>query len=127
MARAKILIVDDDPDIRELLNIRLRKHEYETAYATDAISAISAARRESPDLIILDLGLPAGEGFAVIERLRAMPALAVVPIIVLSARDAHANRRRALEAGAKAFLEKPVDFEALRAAVERELAAGGGA
>lgn len=52
--------MDDDADVGELLNIRLRQRNYETAYAADAISAISVARRENPSLIILDLGLPAG-------------------------------------------------------------------
>ena len=118
-----ILIVDDDPDIRELLNIRLRKAGYETAFATDAISAISAARRESPDLIVLDLGLPGGEGYTVMERLRAIASLGWVPVVVVSARDPAANRERALEAGAKAFLAKPIDMDELLATVERELGA----
>jgi DNA-binding response OmpR family regulator len=62
MARAKILVVDDDGDIRELLTIQLRKSNYETVFASDGITAVSAARSERPELIILDLGLPAGEG-----------------------------------------------------------------
>src|ERR1039458_3619708 len=69
MEKPKILIVDDDPDLRRGLNLRLRANHYETAYATDGFSAISMAQKERPDLIILDLGLPAGDGFVVMERL----------------------------------------------------------
>jgi DNA-binding response OmpR family regulator len=68
MDKAKILIVDDDPDLRRGLNLRLRSAHYETAYATDGFSAISMAQKERPDLIILDIGLPAGDGFVVLER-----------------------------------------------------------
>jgi DNA-binding response OmpR family regulator len=117
----KILIVDDDADVRELLNIRLRQRNYETAYAADAISAISTARRENPDLILLDLGLPAGEGYVVIERLRAIPSLGWVPIIVVSGRTADVSRERALAAGAKAFIEKPFRAETVLDAIEQEL------
>jgi two-component system KDP operon response regulator KdpE len=121
MPRARILIVDDDPDIRELLNIHLRRNDYETFFASDAISAISEARRERPDLIVLDLGLPAGEGITVMERLRAIASTGWVPIIVVSAREPGVSRERALQAGARAFFEKPLDMDALLAAVEREL------
>lgn len=116
-----ILIVDDDADVRELLNNRLRQQNYETAYAADAISAISVARRENPSLIILDLGLPAGEGYVVIERLKAIPSLGWVPIIVVSGRADETSRQRALAAGAKAYIEKPFGAETVLEAVEREL------
>lgn len=117
----KILIVDDDADIRDLLNIRLRQSGYETAFAADAISAIGAARKEHPDLIILDLGLPAGEGYTVMERLKALAPTEGVPILVVSARDPAANRERALRSGAKAYLEKPIEMQELLLAIEREL------
>ena len=67
------------------------------------------ARKHEPDLILLDLGLPTGDGFVVMDRLKAVPALAMIPIIVVSGRSGAANRERAFKAGAKAFLEKPVD------------------
>ena len=121
--KKKILIVDDDADVRELLNVRLRRAGYDTAFATDAISAVSAARREEPDLIVLDLGLPGGEGYTVMERLRAIASLGWVPVVVVSARDPAANRQRAIDAGAKAFLEKPIEMDELLATVERELGA----
>ena len=75
MAEAKILIVDDDQDIRRLLGHRLKSEGYVPVFAGDAISAVNLARKEAPDLILLDLGLPAGDGRLVMERLRAMPAL----------------------------------------------------
>ena len=92
---------------------RLGKAGYETAFAADGISALSEARKESPDLIILDLGLPAGDGFTVLERLNALPALSTIPVIVLSARDPQLNRQRALDAGATVFVEKPLDMNEL--------------
>jgi DNA-binding response OmpR family regulator len=121
VAGEKILIVDDDADLRELLNVRLRQRDYDTAFATDAISAISVARRESPNLIILDLGLPAGEGYVVIERLKAIAALGAVPIIVLSGRVDEASRERAIAAGARRFIPKPFDTDVLLRAVEDAL------
>jgi len=75
----------------------------------DVFSSLGEARKHEPDLILLDLGLPAGDGFVVMDRLKAVPALAMIPIIVVSGRSGAANREHALKAGAKAFLEKPVD------------------
>lgn len=118
----KVLIVDDDADIRRGLNVRLRANGYEVLFAADAISALSVAVKERPDLVILDIGLPAGDGYVVMERLQKHPALACVPVIVLSARDAQENKQRALEAGAYAFFQKPADnnqlLRTIRAALD---------
>jgi DNA-binding response OmpR family regulator len=121
MGNKKILIVDDDPDVRQGLNVRLRANHYDTFFAGDALSSMSEARKHEPDLIILDLGLPAGDGFLVMERLKAIPALAVIPIIVVSARDVLANKERALKAGAKAYLQKPVANAELLNVIRRAL------
>jgi DNA-binding response OmpR family regulator len=121
VAKAKILIVDDDQDIRRLLAHRLKAESYETVFASDAISAVNMARREEPNLILLDLGLPAGDGYVVMERLKAMPALEGVPIIVVSARDPATERDRAWEAGVDAFFRKPFEYTELVSAIRKVL------
>lgn len=111
--RKKILIIEDDPDVRQGYNIRLGANNYDTCFAADGLASISQAQLHRPDLIVLDLGLPAGDGFGVMEKLKAIPHLAVIPVIVVSARDPSGNRDRALQAGARAFLQKPVDNDKL--------------
>src|SRR6185295_5867367 len=103
------------------LNLRLRANNYDTAFASDAVMALSIAKKESPDLILLDLGLPGGDGFLVLERLRNIGLLASTPVIVVSARDPQTNEKRALDAGAEAFFQKPVDNEELMRAIGRAL------
>jgi DNA-binding response OmpR family regulator len=110
----KILIVDDDPDIRLGMNVRLKANHYDPFFAGDAASALIEAEKQQPDLVLLDLGLPGDDGFVVMERFKQIPMIADIPIIVVSARDARAAQARAIEAGAKAFLRKPFDdFELL--------------
>jgi CheY-like chemotaxis protein len=118
---AKILIVEDDQDTRQLLKIRLESQGYETAFAADAVGAISTARQERPDLILLDMGLPGGDGVVVMERLKTFPALESIPVIVVSAREPGATSARAAEAGAEAYLQKPIDVYALLDAIHRVL------
>lgn len=109
MSSSKIMIVDDDPDLRQALRLRLRANQYETVNAVDGYSAIAMAYKERPDLIILDLGLPAGDGFVVLDRLQKDDKLSAIPVIVLTARDPQANERRVLRSGASAFFQKPAD------------------
>jgi DNA-binding response OmpR family regulator len=121
MSQRKILIVDDDADLRLGLGVRLRAIKYATVFAADGATAIAMAQRERPDLILLDLGLPAGDGFLVLERLRAIPKLAAIPVVVITARDVEESRERALDLGAVAFLQKPVDNAALLTAIRLAL------
>jgi len=121
MDSRKILIVDDNADIRLGMHLRLKANQYETFFAADAFSGVAEARKHRPDLIILDLGLPAGDGFTVMERLKQIPSLAVIPIIVVSARDGLGNQKRACDAGAKAFLQKPVNDDELLAVIRQAL------
>jgi DNA-binding response OmpR family regulator len=121
MDKSKILIADDDPELRRGLNLRLRANHYETAYATDGLSAIAMAHKERPNLIILDLGLPAGDGFSVLERLQQSADLSSIPVIILSAQDSQSSRKRSLQAGAMAFFQKPADNAKLLSAIRTTL------
>jgi DNA-binding response OmpR family regulator len=125
MSGQKVLIVDDDSDVRRGLGIRLKANGYNVVFAADGISAISAARKEEPEVIILDLGLPAGDGFSVMERLGTILPVSHVPIIVLTAREISGNKEKAINVGAQAFLQKPVDNEVLLETI-RNLLAGNG-
>jgi two-component system KDP operon response regulator KdpE len=119
------MVVDDDPDLRQVLSLRLRANNYDTVSVCDGYSAIAMAQKEKPQLIILDLGLPAGDGFAVLKNLQDYPALSVIPVIVLTARDPEGNRRRTLESGAVAFFQKPADNGELLEAIRISLQIGG--
>ena len=115
MSDKKILIVEDDADVRLGYHVLLKANHYDTFFAADSTSAVSEARKHKPDLIILDLGLPAGDGFIVLERFRANTHLAVIPVIVVSARDLQGNKERALKAGAQAYVQKPWNDDELLA------------
>ena len=117
MSNQKILIVEDDADVRLGYQVLLKAHHYETQFAADSVTAVSQARKHQPDLIILDLGLPGGDGFVVLDRFRGIPNLAVVPVIVVSARDLRGNKERALKAGARAFVQKPWNDDDLLATI----------
>jgi two-component system KDP operon response regulator KdpE len=124
MLKPKILVVDDDPDLVRALRLRLRANNYEVTTASDGYAAIASAQRERPALIILDLGLPVGDGFVVLDRLQNSDTLAGVPVIVLSARDLQTNEERALKAGAAAFFQKPADNEELLNVIRVSLGSG---
>ena len=120
-SKPKILVVDDDPDLVRAMRLRLRANNFEVTTATDGYSAIASAQKDRPALIILDLGLPVGDGFVVLDRLQNIDALAGVPVIVLSARDPQSNEERALKAGATAFFQKPADNDELMNAIRNSL------
>lgn len=120
-AQKKILIVDDDPEMRLAMHVRLKANNYAIGFAVDGVSGVAEARKQNPDVILLDLGLPAGDGFTVLERLQANDTLACIPVIVVSGRDRAAHRDRSLKAGARIFLQKPVRNSDLLLAIEQVL------
>ncbi len=121
MNKKKILVVEDDVDVRLGYHVLLRAHGYDALFAADSSSAVSEARKHQPDLIILDLCLPAGDGFLVLDRYRANTYLSMIPVIVVSARDLHGNRERALAAGAQAYVQKPWNDDELIALIREHL------
>jgi CheY-like chemotaxis protein len=114
----KILVVDDDPILCLGLNVRLKANYYDLCFAHDGESALSVALIEKPDLIILDLGLPRGDGYFVLQSMHRLPEIADVPVIVLTARDRFTHESLCLGAGAKRFFEKPVSNRLLLKTIE---------
>jgi two-component system KDP operon response regulator KdpE len=117
----RILIVDDEPQIRRFLRAGLPPQGYDCIEAGNAAEALAAHGRGKPDAIILDLGLPDRDGFAVIAEVRAR---ALTPILVLSARDDVQGKVRALELGADDYVTKPFDMEELLARLKAALRHG---
>lgn len=108
----KILVVDDEPQIRRLLGVALKRAGHEVAEAEDAASALRLAKSERPAAILLDLGLPDRDGIELIPLLKADGAPA---LIILSARDATEEKVAALDLGADDYVTKPFDSEELLA------------
>jgi two-component system KDP operon response regulator KdpE len=100
----RVLVVDDEPEIRRFLRASLKTHQHEVVEAENGASAIAAVREAHPDLMVLDLGLPDIDGVEVTRRVRAWNQL---PIIILSVRNREADKIEALNAGADDYLTKP--------------------
>jgi two-component system, OmpR family, KDP operon response regulator KdpE len=115
---SRILVVDDDDQLRRALRINLAARHYEVFTAADATTALSVAGHAPPDLAIVDLGLPDLDGVEVVRGLRGWSQ---IPIIVLSARDAQAVKVAALDAGADDYVTKPFGMDELLARIRAAL------
>jgi two-component system KDP operon response regulator KdpE len=114
----KVLVIEDDPSIRQLLRISLQSSACEVREASTAAKGLEAILRDSPDLVILDLGLPDADGLDMIRQLREWSQ---VPIIVLSARGQESDKVTALDRGANDYLTKPFGVQELLARVRAAL------
>lgn len=114
----RILIVDDEPELLRALGINLRARKYDVTLAADGATALRQAASATPDVVILDLGLPDMDGTEVIHGLRGWTT---VPIIVLSAREGQADKVHALDAGADDYLTKPFGMDELMARIRAAL------
>ena len=121
MTKAKILLVEDDDDLRRALTRRLRECDYEIVHAVDGLGALSTARNERPDLVLLDLGLPGGDGFSVLERYSNMSSLCGLPVVVMTGRDRRTAEPAARAFGVAGFLTKPFDNGEFLWTIERAL------
>jgi DNA-binding response OmpR family regulator len=112
-AKKKILIVDDEPAILKILNIKLRISGYEVVVALDGQEALELVHSVKPDMILLDVIMPHISGFGVLERVRAVSEL---PVIAFSARPEYAQK--ALSLGANDFMAKPINVDDLVSRIE---------
>ncbi len=120
--RHTLLIIEDDVDCRRGLDVSLRKSGHRILHAADARTGLATARQERPAVILLDLGLPDGDGLGVLEQVLSRPETKDCAVIVVSARDMQSHRSRALDLGARAYVEKPYDMDELREIIDRSLA-----
>ena len=119
---ARVLVVDDDADLLKAMDLRLRAAGYEVLSAQDGVTATHLAVKMQPDVVILDIGLPGGDGHVVGRRLRSNPMTTAIPVIYLTARDSDSDRGRAQELGAYGYLVKPCTPQALISMVARSVA-----
>ena len=116
----KILVIEDDRKIALALALRLKASGYEASIAHDAITGVNVAIKLRPDLVLLDISMPAGNGFVVAERIQTLIPTAT-PIIFLTASKQPGFREKATELGAVGYFEKPYDADALLACIKETL------
>jgi CheY-like chemotaxis protein len=116
---ARVLVVDDAPAIRELIAVNLELEGYAVDRAGDGEEALAAVARQRPDVITLDVMMPRLDGFATIERLRADPDTARIPVVLVTGRASAADRARGEQLRVDGFLAKPFEPAELLATIER--------
>lgn len=122
MSRKKILIVDDDPSIREILATQLTRLEYETIVATDGEEAVSLFKSEKPDLVLMDVMMPLMDGLTACQKIRAGEKKGRrVPVLFLTARDTRHDQLSSALSGGDDFISKPISLQELRQHVEAAL------
>jgi two-component system, cell cycle response regulator DivK len=109
----RILYVEDNEDNVYMLTQRLTRHGFQVSIASDGVQGIEMAHREKPDLILMDLGLPALDGWTAARQLKQSPDTQDIPILALSAHTMPGDREKALAAGCDDYDAKPVVFERL--------------
>ena len=120
----KILVVEDNEENRDSLKRRLERRGFEVLVAVDGQAAISTAAAERPDLILMDMNMPVLDGWEATRRIKAIPDLAAIPIIALTAHAMTGDRERAIEAGCVDYHTKPIEFPKLLAQIEHILGGG---
>lgn len=123
--RQRILIVDDELDLLEVLKFGLEAEGYEVVTASDGEQGLAAARQLIPDLVVLDLMLPRMDGYKVCRALKFDERYKRIPIFILSARSGETDRRLALELGADEFHTKPYEMRALIGRIRSRLGSAG--
>ena len=123
MKQKKILIVDDDPSIREILSTQLSRLGFLTAAAADGKEAVELFKSEKPDLVLMDMLMPVLDGLAACQQIRALEKKVTrVPILFLTARDTRHDQISSALSGGDDFITKPISLQELRERVEAALA-----
>lgn len=122
--KKRILVVDDERDIVKALMIRLQGAGYEVVTAFDGAQGVFMAHKERPDLIILDIRMPAGDGFSVAQRLKRSIHTFTIPVIFLTGSPEKNAEEKAMAMGARFYIKKPYDPEELLDAIKRALEEG---
>lgn len=117
----RILLIDDDPAVHLIISKKLGPRGITVVGVVDPFQALRAAREQRPDVILLDLGLPGGDGFLMLERLKANTLLSTIPVIIVTARDLKEIEGKAAQAGAAASLQKPIHMDHLVTVIEQVL------
>ena len=123
----KILVVDDNEIILKTISLRLQGAGYQVVTALDGSEAVSAARRETPDLILLDISFPPDvggvewDGFRIMEWFRRMENVKKTPVIIITGGETLNNKERAVSGGAVAFFHKPIDHDDLLKVIRASL------
>ncbi|MCC6273988.1 MAG: response regulator [Deltaproteobacteria bacterium] len=112
-SKRKVLVVDDDPQIRKILERMLIGPSYDVRTAVDGLTALSQVREDPPDLVILDIMMPGMSGIEVCRQIRESNPEHPIQVLMLSAKDSQADRRRALEYGANDYVTKPFHIASL--------------
>ena len=123
---ARILLVEDNPDNRDMLARRLRRKGHDVTVAVDGAEGVAAARAELPEVVLMDLSLLVMDGWEATRRLKSDPATAGIKIIALTAHAMAGDRQRALDAGADDYDTKPIDLKRLLGKLEAVLSSEGG-
>jgi CheY-like chemotaxis protein len=120
-AEKTVLIIEDEADAAELFAEMMRVSGFRVLKTSSSAPAITMMTAEKPDIVILDIMMPDVSGLDVLRQMREDPALASIPVVIVSAKSMPADIRHGMEAGASTYLTKPVGFLELKEAVERAL------
>ena len=118
---AKILLVEDQEENRDMLSRRLKKRGYEVSIAVDGAEGVEKARIEAPDLILMDMSLPVMDGWEATRTLKAEEGTRAIPVVALTAHAMSTDREKALEAGCDAYETKPIELPRLLETMEKLL------
>jgi CheY-like chemotaxis protein len=110
MAKIRILIVEDNEDNQDLMRFLLERAGYEVTTVENGLEGIEAARRDVPDIILMDLSLPELDGWSAAREIKGDPVLAKIPLIAVTAHTMAGDRRKALEAGFDTYISKPINI-----------------